>query len=107
MAPAMSKIARLQAADDTNTRVAIDCRWRREWRGKTNTRSALAEARACRAGRRLEDVAEAAHGLDHVHPELAAKPADEHLDGVGIPVEVLVVEMLHDLRARHDPAYMV
>src|SRR5690242_9923288 len=36
-----------------------------------------------------EPVAEAADGLDAVGADLLAHPADEHLDGVGIAVEVL------------------
>ena len=56
---------------------------------------------------RVEEIAEPAHGLDDVDAELLAKPADEHLDGVGIPVEILIVEMLGQLAARDDAARMV
>ena len=54
-----------------------------------------------------EEVAEPAHGLDHVDAELLADAADEHLDGVGVAVEVLVVEVLDQLGARHHAAGMV
>ena len=43
---------------------------------------------------RIEKIAQAAHGLDDVEAELLAQPADEHLDGVRIAVEVLVVKVL-------------
>src|SRR5712672_508352 len=56
-----------------------------------------------RIGRR-EQIAEAAHGLDHVDAELLADAADEDLDRVGVPVEILVVQVLDQLRARDDPA---
>ena len=49
------------------------------------------------------DIAEPARGLDDVDAELLAQTADEDLDGVGIAVEILVVEMLDDLAARDDP----
>src|ERR1700734_3540345 len=39
-----------------------------------------------------EAIAEAAHRLDPVRPDLLAQPADEHLDGVAVAVEVLVVQ---------------
>src|SRR3954454_6929887 len=48
-----------------------------------------------------QPVAQAADGLDHVGWDLLAQPADEYLDGVGIAVEVLLVEVLHQLGARH------
>src|SRR5918996_4351322 len=65
------------------------------------------KARELRFIRRTDAVAESARRLDHVDAELPAQAADEHLDGVGIPVEVLVVQMLGQLGARHDPARMV
>src|SRR5690242_14274572 len=49
-------------------------------------------------------VAEAAYGLDHVGRNLLAQAADEHLDGVAVAIEVLLVEMLDQLRARYDAA---
>lgn len=51
-------------------------------------------------------VAQAADGLDPVGADLLAQPADEHLDGVGVTVEVLVVEMLDQLGAADHPALM-
>ena len=53
------------------------------------------------------DVAESPHGLDDFHAELLAQPADENLDRVGIAVEILIVEMLDQLGARHHPALMM
>src|SRR5262245_23128463 len=50
-----------------------------------------------------QPVAETADGFDHVRRDLLAQPADEHLDGVGIAVEVLLVEVLDQLRARNYP----
>src|SRR6185503_13476991 len=46
-------------------------------------------------------VAEAAHRLDQLGRDLLAKAADEDLDGVGVAVEVLVVEMFDELGAGH------
>src|SRR5215467_12193178 len=66
----------------------------------TNSRSASELARI--AGGR-EQIPEAAHGLDDLDAELLADAPDEDLDGVGIAVEVLVVEMLDQLGARHHP----
>src|SRR5262245_45694668 len=60
-----------------------------------------------RIARRREQIAEPAHGLDDVDAELLADAADEHLDGVGVAVEILVVEMLHQLAARDHSASMV
>src|SRR5437763_12622975 len=48
-----------------------------------------------------QPVAQAADGLNHLRRDLLAQPADEHLDGVGVAVEVLLVEMLDQLGARH------
>ena len=42
---------------------------------------------------RCEQIAEAAHRLDQVGAEFLAQPADEDLDGVGIAIEILIVEM--------------
>src|SRR5262245_49557391 len=49
-------------------------------------------------------IAEAAHRLNHVGRDLLPQAADENLDGVTIAVEVLLVEMLDELRARDDAA---
>src|SRR5882757_6680808 len=69
-----------------------------------NSRSA-SELR--RIARRREEIAQPPHRLDDVDAELLADAADEDLDGVGIAVEVLVVEMLDQLAARHHPAGMM
>src|SRR5262245_14808378 len=60
-----------------------------------------------RIARRAQQIAEAAHRLDAVDAELLADAADEHFDGVGIAIEVLVVEMLDQFRTRHHPAGVV
>src|SRR5262245_6418875 len=64
-------------------------------------RSASELARITRRG---EEIAEPADGLDDVDAELLADATDEHLDGVRVAVEILVVEMLHQLGARNHPA---
>src|ERR1700722_17566964 len=46
-------------------------------------------------------VSQAAHGLDQAGTEFLAQPAHEHFDGVGVAVEILVIEMLDQLGARH------
>src|SRR5262245_12165893 len=56
---------------------------------------------------RAQKVAEPAPGLDDVDAELLADAADEHLDGVGVAIEVLVIEMLDQLAARHHAAGMM
>src|SRR5689334_890547 len=48
-----------------------------------------------------EPVAQPTYGLDHVGRDLLAQTADEHLDGVAVAVEVLLVEVLDQLGARH------
>src|SRR5712691_1386803 len=57
-----------------------------------------------RIARRREQIAEPAHGLDDVDAELLADAADENFDGVGIAVEILIVEMLDQLAARYHAA---
>src|SRR5688572_5486672 len=54
-----------------------------------------------------QPVAETAHRLDHVGRDLLAEAADEDLDRVGVAVEVLVVEMLDQLRARDHATVVV
>src|SRR5947207_13267679 len=56
---------------------------------------------------RREQIAEAAHGLDHVDAELLADASDKDLDGIGVAVEILVVQMLDQFRARDYAAGMV
>src|SRR5262245_31076075 len=57
-----------------------------------------------RITRRSEEIAEPTDGLDEVDAELLADATDEHLDGVRVAVEVLVVEMLDQFRARNHTA---
>src|SRR5947209_8986181 len=62
------------------------------------------QASAASRGRRGQQIAEPADGLDDVDVELLADAADEHLDRVGVAVKVLVVEMLDEFGAGHDAA---
>src|SRR3954463_7440437 len=55
----------------------------------------------------LEAVAEAADGGDDVGAELLADAGDEHLDGVRIAVEILIVNMLDQLGAADHLALVV
>src|SRR5580693_5991599 len=68
-----------------------------------NRRSASELARIGRA----EEIAQTADGLNHVDTELLADAADEHLDGIGVAVEILVVEMLDQLGARDHASGVV
>src|ERR1700722_13809590 len=65
-----------------------------------NRRSA---SELARIGRR-QQITETAYGLDHIDAEFFADAPDEHFDGVGIAVEILVVEMLDKLGAGDDTA---
>src|SRR5262245_39881619 len=80
--PATTSITTVQAAAEKNRRRASEL---------------------ARIGQR-EQVAEAPHRLYHVDPELFANPSDEDLDRVRVAVEILIVEMLDELSARHDTA---
>src|SRR5262249_37667832 len=60
-----------------------------------------------RIARRSEQIAKPAHGLDDIDAELFAHAADEDLDGVGVAIEILVVEMLDQFTARNHAAGMV
>ena len=60
-----------------------------------------------RRGWRSEEVAQPADGLDDIDVQLLADAANEHFDGVGIAVEILVVEMFNQLGAGHHSAGMV
>src|SRR6476660_7887034 len=54
------------------------------------------------AGRwRRQQIAEPPHGLDDIDVQLLADASDEYFDGVGVAVEVLIVEMLDQFGARH------
>src|SRR5215469_3431987 len=55
----------------------------------------------------FEQIAETANGLNQIGVELAAKPSDEHFDRIGVAVEILVVEMLHEFRARHHASLVM
>ena len=52
-------------------------------------------------------VSHAADRMQHVNTELFAQAADENLDRVRITVEILIVEMFHNLAARHDTPGLV
>src|SRR5258708_3108175 len=60
-----------------------------------------------RGGLAVHAVREAAHRLDRRGPELAPERGDEHFHGVRIAVETLRVDVLVELRLRHDFAAMV
>src|SRR5437867_3034464 len=86
MTPVANRISTVQAVADRNSRSASEL---------------------ARIARRRQEIAEPPDGLDDVDPHLLADAADEHLDRVGVTVEVLIVEMLHELGARHYAARMV
>src|SRR6476646_4724399 len=56
----------------------------------------------------FEHVARASHRMEkrlfEAFVELAAKPADMHVDDVGARVEMIVPDLLQKHRAGHDPA---
>src|SRR5262249_36905264 len=58
------------------------------------------------SGRR-QAVAEATDRGDVVDAELLAQAADEHLDRVRLSIEILVVDVLDELRAGNDLAFVV
>src|SRR5689334_8556897 len=80
--PATTSITTVQAAAEKNSRSA----------------SELARIGQC------QQVAQPPYRLNHVDTELLANPSDEYLDGVGIAIEILVVKVLDQLRARHHAA---
>src|SRR5689334_3621313 len=90
---AITRAAKLQP---TASRIS-----RRESEGRriasrvTGRRSRLGRLRARLLRRTDQAVAQAAHRLDPVGADLLAHAADEHFDGVGVAVEVLVVQVLH------------
>ena len=94
----MSRIAKLQNNAEAARRTAI------ERPARTIEDSAGTPAHAFAPSRAVDQVAEAAHGLDDVDAELLAQAADEDLDGVRVAVEILVVEVLGQLAARDDAA---
>src|SRR5262249_39596230 len=59
-----------------------------------------------RIGRR-QQITETAYRLNDIDAELFANAPDEHLDRVGVAIEILVVEMLDQLGARDHASGMV
>src|SRR5262245_47537624 len=55
----------------------------------------------------IQAVAETADGVDHIDTEFLAQTSDEDFDGVRVAVEILIVEMLDQIRARHHLPLMV
>src|SRR6516165_5680904 len=53
---------------------------------------------------RCQQITETAYRLDYIDAELLANAPDEYLDRVGVPVEVLIIEMLDQLGARDHAA---
>src|SRR5208337_2773338 len=89
--PVASRITTVQAVADRNRRTASEETRAAGW--------ALSDI-----ARRGEEITKPAHRLDDVDAELLADAADEHLDRVGVAVEVLIVEVLHQFGARHHPS---
>src|SRR5690606_32072400 len=76
-------------------------------RTTTHLRIMLVRARTVSILRLAHAIAHAAHRLDQVDAHLLAQTADEHLDRIGITVEILIVEVLYQFRARHHMIHMV
>src|SRR6185437_13795963 len=62
-------------------------------------RSALSRNGFAAKGRVFKAVTQTAHRLDQPCIQFFAQPADEHLDGVGVAVEILIVKMFHQFGA--------
>jgi hypothetical protein len=60
-----------------------------------------------RLGRFAHAVTQAAHRFDERRAELAPQTGDEYLDGVGITVEILRIDVLSKFGSRHDSAAVV
>ena len=58
-----------------------------------NSRNASELSRIAAVG---HPVAKPANRLDHVHGDLLAQSPDEHLDRIGIAIEILLVEVLDE-----------
>src|SRR5260370_20050035 len=56
---------------------------------------------------RRQQIAKPAHRLDNIDSQLLADAADEHLNGIGVAVEILIVEMLNQFGARNHPPGVV
>src|SRR5262249_39277866 len=69
-----------------------------------NSRSA---SELARLARRSEEIAEPANRLYDVDAQLLANSPHEYFDRIGITVEILIVEMLDELRARHHAPGMM
>src|SRR5262245_10649673 len=69
-------------------------------------RNSLSASELARIGG-VQEITEPAHRLNHVDAQLLANATDKDLDRIGVAIEVLVVEMLDQLRARYDAAGMV
>src|SRR5437667_10960513 len=50
---------------------------------------------------RRQQIAKPPHGLDDVDVQLLADASDEYFDGIGVAVEILIIEMLDQFGARH------
>src|SRR5665647_737813 len=70
-------------------------------KSKKAARSTPDRAGLARWRGRRQKVTETPHRLDDVDVKLLADAADEHFDGIGVAVEILVVEMLDQFGARH------
>src|ERR1051326_5562215 len=115
--PVATRITTIQAVADRNRRSASelaptsrDSRPRRF----TGATSVLDNATMWRArkrppalARRGQEIAEPPDGLDAIDSALLADSSNEYFDRIGIPVEILVVEVLDQLRARHHAAGVV
>src|SRR4051794_30713687 len=83
--PATTSITTVQAAAEKNSRSA----------------SELARIGQC------QQVTQPPHRLDHVDTELLANSSDEDLDGIGVAIKILIVEVLDQFSARHHAAGVV
>src|SRR5882724_1579615 len=55
----------------------------------------------------FQRIAKPAHRLNKARVQFLAQAADKNLDRIGVAVEILVVEMLHQLGARYHLAAMM
>ena len=55
----------------------------------------------------FEAISKSAHRLNQIDVELLAQTPDEHFDRVRIAIEILIVKMLDEFRARNDAAAMM
>src|SRR5437660_1189699 len=100
----MTRMITVQAVADRNNRTASELLRRRfvpeagleRAKGKPKT-----NAMSARVGR-SQQIAEPAYGLNDINAELFTDAPDEDFDGVRIAVEILVVQMLNQLRPRDD-----